>query len=87
MSNDKIIEKILEHDRRFDQVEDKLNNLRREILDGQDGMMTILKRLDQERIFTVEWIKRMENQIEEQKEKIKIHEDVLEKMKFKLQIA
>lgn len=48
----------------------------RQSLDGQDKMIDILQRLDQERIFTIEWIKRIETDIERNKEeigKIKLH--------------
>jgi hypothetical protein len=81
---DKVITKLLEHDDQFVQIikkiDDDVGGLRREMLDGQDQMMTILKRLDQERIFTVEWIKRMEKDIE-------THGDEIKRIKLQLKIA
>lgn len=56
MSGDKIIQKLLEHDEQLNRVvtKDEFGEFKRETLQNQEEMITILKRLDQERIFTVE---------------------------------
>lgn len=73
MNEEKIIKKLFEHDDRFEKLEKEIGDFRRETLDGQEQMITILKRLDQERIFTAEWIRRIEADVETNKmEVIKI---------------
>lgn len=42
-----------------------IHSLRSEMLQGQDEMITILKRLDQDRIFTIQRIERIEQKIGE----------------------
>lgn len=80
---DKVLEKLVEHDKRFDTIAKTLINhdnrleiieetmvtkkefgdFRNETTDKMDEMITILKRLDQERIFTHEWVKRLEDDV------------------------
>ena len=52
MNEDKIIQKLFEHDKRFDIVMEQMTALKDEVLTRQDETLTILRRLDQERIFT-----------------------------------
>ncbi len=70
MNEEKIIKKLFEHDDEFVAVNKKIDDFRRETLNGQEQMITILKRLDQERIFTAEWIRRIETDVEVNKEEI-----------------
>lgn len=79
MADEQITQKLLEHDDRFDKTDSKIDEFRGEFLQGQDEIMTILKRLDQERIFTAEWIKRIENDIEQQKEEIEAQKQKIQK--------
>lgn len=73
MDEIKIVNKLLEHDERFEVLERKIDQSHQELLQGQDEMMAILRRLDQERVFTTEWIKRIEGEVEKhQGEIIKI---------------
>ncbi len=44
----------------------------RGLANGQDQIMSILKRLDEERIFTLEWVKRIEAYVAKIKEVLKI---------------
>lgn len=59
---DSVIEKLIDHDEKLGNIEYRLEKL--DVLDdfmaGQDKMITILERVDQERIFTNEAIKRLE---------------------------
>jgi len=64
MDENKFINKLLEHDNHFVGLRQEISDLRKENLAGQDEMITILRRLDQERIFTTEWIKRIEGDVE-----------------------
>ncbi len=50
-------------------TKDEFNEKMDRVLDGQDKTMAILTRLDQERVFTVERIKRIEDEVD----KIKVH--------------
>ena len=52
-------------------TKDEFNEFREEMLSGQDKMMTILQRLDQERVFTVQWIERIETDVDRNKNEIK----------------
>lgn len=80
MSEDKIIEKLLEHDEKLSNMvtNDEFQKFRSEMLQGQDTMVGILKRLDEERIFTHKWVKEIEYKVEEntrelQKLKLQLH--------------
>jgi len=53
-----IADKLLEHDDHFARLEEEGYKWRQEFLKGQDAIMKILHKLDQERIFTTEWMKR-----------------------------
>lgn len=81
MSEDKIIQKLLEHDEQLSRIvtKDEFSDFRKETLQNQEEMITILKRLDQERIFTIEWVKRIEKEVEE-------HRQEIEKIKLKLKV-
>lgn len=46
-----------------EELSNGIDSLRSEMLQGQDEMITILKRLDQDRIFTVQRIERIEQKI------------------------
>lgn len=72
MPKNEIILKLLEHDDHFERIEKKIDKTitREEFLQGYDEMMVILKRLDQERIFTAEWVKRIEKEVEEHRQEI-----------------
>lgn len=55
MDESKIIQKLLEHDARFDDLltKDGFNQFKNEIMSVLDKQTVILQRMDQERIFTV----------------------------------
>lgn len=50
-NEDKIIEKLFEHDKRFDQLTDEFQEFKDQVLSGQDELLSIVRRLDQERVF------------------------------------
>lgn len=78
--NDKIIEKLLEHDERFEKIEEKIDKKHEEVMGVLDNVMVIISRLDQERIFTFEIVKRIQKDIERQDKE-------LQKVKKILKIA
>ena len=73
MEEEKIIKKLLDHDEQLKFIRDNMvtKHELKGLSEGQDRMITILERLDQERVFTNEWIKRMERSTEEQQIEIK----------------
>lgn len=66
----KIIKKLLEHDERLDSIEEQLAFLREnavtkdEYLCGQDKIMVILKRLDEERLVTHHTLQKLTELVE-----------------------
>ncbi len=73
MDNEKIIQKLFEHDARFDRLEAQMATKKDvgQIFDTLDKAMVILQRLDQERIFTNERIKRIETDLLSQQKELK----------------
>lgn len=71
MDGVKIVEKLIEHDEQFVQVRSEMGQFRDEVNQRLDDIIVILKRLDQERIFTTEWIKRIEGKVEKHDTDIK----------------
>jgi hypothetical protein len=69
---DRVILQVIKNSEAINKMvtRDEFNEFRNEVLSGQDKMMTILIRLDQERIFTNEWIRRIEAQGEQNKRDI-----------------
>lgn len=82
MDGEKIIKKLIELEGAMeDKVSnDKFDRFRDEVLAGQDKMITILQRLDEERIFTNKWIGEIEEKVEANKMEI-------DKMKLRLKVA
>lgn len=71
MDSDKIVKKLLEHDERFDQVDQKISLLDDKMNTRLDQILVIVQRLDQERLFTFEIVKRMQHDIEAQQKEMK----------------
>jgi hypothetical protein len=84
---DRITDKLLEHDDRFDKLEKTMAEGFSKVNDNLEEIVTIVQRLDQERIFTVQWIRRIEDEVGEQKIKIQEHDVMLKKVKAELNIA
>jgi hypothetical protein len=56
----------------------------KEIYNVLDEMVVILRRLDQERVFTVEWIRRIERDVEKNKTDIEKNKEDIKKIKEKI---
>mgnify|MGYP001618081547 CR=1 FL=1 len=82
MNEDKIITKLLELDERVERMEQnmvtKSDNQR--VLDTLEGIVTICKRIEEDHLFAIEWIKRLQTQVDHQ-------ESEIQKIKTRLQIA
>ena len=87
MNEDKVIQKLFEHDDQFAQVREEVGDLRREVLHNLDGMMVILKRLDEERIFTYEMVKRIEGRVDAHDQEIQKTKQEVLKLKTRLNVA
>ncbi len=71
MENKKIIQKLLEYDDQFRQIRGEIKQYKDETLTTLDQILTITKRLDQERLFTFEAVKRIQKEIEDHDKQIK----------------
>lgn len=71
MNEEKIIEKLITIEERLSKLDDKIGGMitRSEFITAHEETVTFLKKLDQERIFTIEWVKRIEADLE----KVKAH--------------
>lgn len=84
MAEDKIIEKLLEHDQKFDVIQFEIkemnqklqtlteksdDNFRRsyEIL---EELVTMVKKIQEDHVFALEWLKRLQDQLERQEQEI-----------------
>ncbi len=84
---DRITDKLLEHDNRFDGLERYMAGEFSKVNETLEEIVTIVKRLDQERIFTTQWVKRIDDDVAEQKVIIREHDVVLGKVKAELNIV
>ena len=75
------MQKLFEHDQRFQLVRRDEKRVTRDdlqrVLTAMDQQTVILPRLDQERVFTNERIRRMQQQLDEQQEAINQIKQVL----------
>ena len=71
MNEDLVINKLIEIDQKLGSyaTNARVDALEQRILQNQDEMLVILKRLDEERHFTVEWVRRIEADVD----RIKTH--------------
>lgn len=74
MNEDKIIEKLIQIDGHLDHVVTKqeFSDFKDAYFSGQDKMIRILERIDQERVFTNEKIKHLEADLEMVKLRLQI---------------
>ncbi|MCL5666426.1 MAG: hypothetical protein M1383_01505 [Patescibacteria group bacterium] len=74
MDENKVLQKLIEHDEQLADIKERMATKDdiREIRQVMDKAMTILERLDQERVFTVEWIRRIEGDVDKIKRQLHI---------------
>lgn len=55
----------MNHEERYEKIEEKFEQMvtKDELYNRLDNMLGILNRLGHERIFTTEWVKRLENEV------------------------
>src|SRR3989338_7026123 len=66
VGQDKLIKIVMQHTDMMGNfvTKDEFHKFRDDVLDGQDKMIAILKRLDEERVFTHKWVKEVEEKVE-----------------------
>ncbi len=84
-----IIGKLVDHD---EQLKDLRENMMtkddgRQIMDTLESIATTVQRLDQERIFTVGWVKRIEDRVEQTEKDVVQQKEDIQKMKVQLKLA
>ena len=89
MNEDKIIEKLIDHEEQLSEIKQRMATKEdiHEVMQTQDEMMTILKRLDEDRVFTHKWVDRIESDLEQTKSRVAQSEEELSKLKADLKIA
>jgi len=65
MPSDVILEKVSGIEKQLNAFETDFHGFRDQVLTGQDEMLTVLKRLDEERVFTARWVERIEKNVEQ----------------------
>jgi chromosome segregation ATPase len=84
---DKITDTLLDHSGQFKVLAGDINHFKQEILQGQDNIITILKRLDEDRVFTAQGLRRLDDEVSEHKVIIREHDVILGKVKTELNIV
>ena len=74
MNEDLVINKLIQMDEKIDaHIENQERYVKKDEFYAQmDKMMVVLNRLDQERIFTQQWVTRIENDVQRVKEHLHI---------------
>jgi hypothetical protein len=74
MEETKLVAELVDHRERLDRIEQRMNTVptRDELFSKLDSMAKVLDRLDQERIFSMEWIRRIENDVDKIKKQLQI---------------
>lgn len=70
MNEDKIIEKLLEHDQEFVIIGKKIDDGFNGTNDILEQVVTIVKKIEEDHTFSVEWLKRLQDQVERQDREI-----------------
>lgn len=73
MDEDKIISKLLEHDDSFGRIERDMFTKEdgKQMIGMLEGLTTMTKKIEEDHIFSIEWLKRVQNQVEKQEEEIR----------------
>lgn len=76
-TQDRIIKKLLDHDEQFNLIRKEMKEMKGDILTVLDQILVIVKRVDQERVFTFAAVQRIQSELEHQQKEIKKIKQVL----------
>lgn len=86
---DRIITKLIEHDEKFEHMVTKkeFSEFQEKVMTQFDEQLVILKRLDEERYATIEWLKRLDQEVEDHRKKIDNHAHQLQRIRQELKLS
>lgn len=89
MNEDKIIEKLLEHDDQLREIRETMFTKAdgERMLQAIDGLTQMVKKIHEDHVFALEWLKRLQDRVDQQEERLKAQEEEIKKLKLKLQVA
>ena len=77
MAKDKIIEKLLQHDEEFKSLRQEMRDGFNKVNDVLEELVTIVKKILADHVFALEWLIRLQDQVEKQEqESIKIKQQL-----------
>lgn len=82
MDEDKIILKLIEHDEALKEIREHMftKEESKQLFGALEDITTIIKTIREEQVFSIEWMKRMQDLVDR-------HEQELQKIKFQLKMA
>ena len=82
MNEELVIKKLLEHDDRLQRIEEHMATKDdiRHLTDILEGIATMCKKIQEDHVFAIEWLKRLQTQFDRQEEDIR-------QIKMRLQMA
>lgn len=82
MNEDKVIQKLVEHDDRLERIENAMMTKAdgQKIMQTLDEVVIIVKKIREDHVFALEWLKRLQDKVDSQDEEIR-------KIKMQLKIA
>ena len=89
MNEDKVIQKLVEHDERLDRIEKNMvtKDDYKKHTELLESIVTIVKKTQEDHSFSIEWVKRLQSQVDHQEQGSRKHEDEIHKIKMQLKIA
>ena len=92
MNEDKVIQKLLEHDDLFDLLGQKLEGTMtkedgREMKATLEQVVTIAKKIQDDHFFTIELYRRLQAEVDSQKDELHKQDKEIRKIKIQLKMA
>lgn len=89
MNEDKIIEKLLEHDEQLREIRETMFTKAEgeRILQAIDNLTLMVKKIHEDHVFALEWVKRLQDKVDQQEALLQSQEEEIRKIKMKLQVA
>lgn len=82
MNEELIVKKLIEHDEQLSYIRQNMftRDDGRKMMDILEGIATVVKKIQEDHTFAIEWLKRLQTQVERQQEDI-------QKIKVRLQMV